>query len=402
MNARCWSKSGRPRALVPRVLILVAFGLVGCALRADVQGPGLAAKSGEVWTHPKTGKRMILVPAGFYEGSPFGKSGGGFVMPLVDRQMKTKVVAALAGLGECAIYSPGFFMDETEVSNREYLRYISASGCKKPAAWGNLEPSEAHMDLPVRVSIAEAKEYANWAVLDIPAFNDFVVATADEQGSYPWTSELPGTESMVTDGEGSRVGSRAADVSPLGIKDLIGNAPEWGNSVVEKRGQKCVLTFLLVSFGATTRSSPTSPDKREEKWAMTLFRPVGGTNLCGFRCVDRGIAVRALTSSKFVGARATLGKSPGQLSMRKVYIRNETGRNLTIRLSSLVEFDLKEGEAVTKELPLGDYLVYFFEKADKPQLVRFWRASVSGDVTDGNTWTISSKVGEPLGRGGQN
>ena len=72
-----------------------------------------------------------------------------------------------------------FYIDETEVSNADFAAYCAAAGCPAP---------EGAPDLPVvRVTIAQAREFAKWKGKRLPSLFEWERAARGTNGAkYPW------------------------------------------------------------------------------------------------------------------------------------------------------------------------------------------------------------------------
>jgi iron(II)-dependent oxidoreductase len=158
---------------------------------------------------------------------------------------------------------PAFEIEADDVTNADFLEFVEAGGYRRPELWEpddwswRAEHAIAHpafwarhdgawrwramfeeADLPpawpVYVSLAEARAYARWRGLRLPAEAELhraaYAAPDGRERAYPWGSEEP---------DGSRgnfdfarydpvpVGSSPAGTSAWGVRDLAGNGWEW-------------------------------------------------------------------------------------------------------------------------------------------------------------------------------
>ncbi len=151
-----------------------------------------AAQAGDVWIHPKTGKRMVVLPTRYIGGRPDLKQDSGISTTY---SLDGKYLGTFMAFGSARRFITGFLMDATEVTNAEYLRYSRSAKAPFPAAWKGREPEKLHLDWPVLVSLDEARAYASWAGLSLPMFYEYCAAATDSKGVYPWRTEKKTTAS---------------------------------------------------------------------------------------------------------------------------------------------------------------------------------------------------------------
>lgn len=129
-----------------------------------------------------------------------------------------------------------FFIDRTEVTNRQYYDFIKVSGRPAPKHWQADAPSEKLANLPVvHVSWQDAADYCKWRSLRtykcrLPTEAEWELAARGSNGQlYPWGNNwIEG----AANAEGLRsspapVASFRLNVSPVGAYDMVGNVWEW-------------------------------------------------------------------------------------------------------------------------------------------------------------------------------
>nr|WP_285288926.1 bifunctional serine/threonine-protein kinase/formylglycine-generating enzyme family protein [Alloacidobacterium dinghuense] len=116
----------------------------------------------------------------------------------------------------------GFYVDETEVSNQEYKRFVDATGHQAPKS----ADFTAKPDNPVYgVTYDDAKAYAAWAGKRLPTEEEWEKAARGTDGRpYPW-GQQPWTDGVPTDLQ--PVNSYQDRKSPYGALNMAGNVFEW-------------------------------------------------------------------------------------------------------------------------------------------------------------------------------
>ena len=170
-----------------------------------------------------------------------------------------------------------FLMGRTEVTNREYARFIDAGGYRDrslwpevmrmggvelnreealarlvdrtglpgPRTWSSGRPPDGRLDHPVTgVSWYEARAYARWQDGSLPTRAQWYrAALADGSAPYPWGTEGDNVEVRANFGFAGTapVGSHPLGVSRFGIQDMAGNVREWvGDEVPGSPGRLVV------------------------------------------------------------------------------------------------------------------------------------------------------------------
>jgi len=216
---------------------------------------------------------MVKIPAGaFIQGSDKvdssnRKSEYGLVDPLYLNEHPQRRVELAA-----------FEIDQYEVVNKDYKRFIASSGRQEPFVWSQngynllpqrlkatdletlrwiaseyfkldedtramnkpqilaaMEKAQTHMDkLPVtNVSWADADAYCRWRHKHLPSESQWEKAARGSEGlEYPWgekwRADITNTGDNADDESGlAEVGSFPNNRSPYGVYDLSGNVWEW-------------------------------------------------------------------------------------------------------------------------------------------------------------------------------
>ncbi len=172
-------------------------------------GSGSEAKSPDV----ENPAGMVLVAAGTYR---IGRDDGD---PLARPAHSVQLEA--------------FYIDKTEVTNREYKRFADASGHGVPPVWKSGSYPAGEDDWPVcNVSWQDASDYAAWAGKRLPTEAEWEAAARGRDGLvYPWGNEwkegVANIGKKSTDNGIEEVGRYKAGASPVGALDMIGNVWEW-------------------------------------------------------------------------------------------------------------------------------------------------------------------------------
>jgi formylglycine-generating enzyme required for sulfatase activity len=212
---------------------------------------------------------MVLVPAGTYV---IGRNDGD---PIEVPQHTVKLDA--------------FFIDRTEVTNAQYLKFIDTTSRRPPAEWKGGAPKSGQGNLPVTgVSWQDAADYAAWVGKRLPTEAEWEAAARGSEGRrYPWGQEWkPGVTNIGTKAIGE-VGQLKEGASPFGVLDLIGNVWEWtadefalypGNSGPKPANLKPELIYRVIRGGAY------DGDERHDAAYRGYVDASRGYDRTGFRC----------------------------------------------------------------------------------------------------------------------
>ncbi|MHC4851011.1 MAG: SUMF1/EgtB/PvdO family nonheme iron enzyme [Planctomycetota bacterium] len=137
-----------------------------------------------------------------------------------------------------------FYIDRTEVSNEQYLKFVQETGHPPPQKWSDGRFPRGGGKLPVVwISWDDARAYAEWAGKRLPTEIEWEVAARGKEAlRYSWGNEFDASKANLGPilpriAKGERVVLRAsapvtvdyptADLSPFGVLHMVGNAREW-------------------------------------------------------------------------------------------------------------------------------------------------------------------------------
>lgn len=127
------------------------------------------------------------------------------------------------------VWVDAFELGATQVTNRDYASFLSATGCAPPAAWN--DPNFNHPEQPVvAVSWFDAERYCQWLLVRLPTEAEWECAAraGAEKMRYPWGDAPP--QSRPNYGgrwqNGPEPVARAAP-NAYGLYDMCENVHEW-------------------------------------------------------------------------------------------------------------------------------------------------------------------------------
>lgn len=181
---------------------LVALGLALLLLAEPGAEPA--------WT-ARDGSDMVLIPAGAF---PMGEDSG---QP--DQSPRRRVDL------------PAFYLGRTEVTNRQFRRFLEDASRPVPEAWREAAAAWGEDAPAVCVSFQDAEAYCAWAGLRLPTEEEWEKAARGPEGrAWPWGVDFD-PACLVVGGRGPEaVGSHPSGASPYGLLDMAGNAQEWTSS----------------------------------------------------------------------------------------------------------------------------------------------------------------------------
>jgi iron(II)-dependent oxidoreductase len=192
-----------------------------------------------------------------------------------------------------------FYMDRHPVTNAEYKKFMFATSYKPKddhnflKDWVNGIYPEGWANKPVTwVSIDDARAYAKWAGKRLPHEWEWQYAAQGTDGrTYPWgntadSTLVPAMDKSRKMREPSEVNLFPKDVSPLGIRDLVGNVWQWTDEYSDEHTRSAILKGG--SYYQAQGSRWYFPQAHEvNKYAKYLLMSDGRdrARTIGFRCV---------------------------------------------------------------------------------------------------------------------
>jgi formylglycine-generating enzyme required for sulfatase activity len=190
-----------------------------------------------------------------------------------------------------------FFMDETEVSNADFKRFLDDTGYRPRESknflkhWPNGEIPDELADHPVvYVDIDDARAYAKWAGKRLPTEYEWHVAAQGTDGrKFPWGNKFDESKCNTTGDRTIPVKSYPCGRSPYGCYNMAGNVWEWTESCRDDGHTR----FVIIRGGSYFDASQGSiwyvrGGPRPCNTHAKFIRMWPGLDRCatiGFRCV---------------------------------------------------------------------------------------------------------------------
>jgi len=185
----------------------------------------------------------------------------------------------LFGRQEEKLSLPGFFMDEFEVTNLQYQKFLAETGYPAPGHWKDGKiPAGLERHPVTYVDHADARAFAKWARKRLPTEQEWEKAARGVEGwIYPWGDDADPARANLFQPRvqmlGTReVGTTGAGLSPYRCHDMAGNVLEWTTT---REGENYVLKGG--SWGLSRENGACH-------FRYVFFPPETRTSIVGFRC----------------------------------------------------------------------------------------------------------------------
>jgi formylglycine-generating enzyme required for sulfatase activity len=141
------------------------------------------------------------------------------------------------------VYLDAFWIDHTEVTNKQYSVCVAAGMCEAPVQTESITRSNYFGDAKfnnypvISVDWKRAKNYCEWANRRLPTEAEWEKAARGTNGYiYPWGRKLPNSSLLNYNdevGDTVEVGQYPDGASVYGALDMAGNVLEWVSSLYQ-------------------------------------------------------------------------------------------------------------------------------------------------------------------------
>jgi iron(II)-dependent oxidoreductase len=151
------------------------------------------------------------------------------------------------------VYVAGFYIDKYEVTNKEYKKFLTATGRRTPDFWSDTDLNKPNLPV-VGVSWEDGKAYCKWVGKRLPTEAEWEKAARGTDGRrYPWGNKYSAKRANAYGNQDgfqftAPVDSLAAGASPFGVLNMAGNVWEW-----------CADWYAEDYYAHTSPKSPKGP-----------------------------------------------------------------------------------------------------------------------------------------------
>ncbi|MHB1000522.1 MAG: formylglycine-generating enzyme family protein [Armatimonadota bacterium] len=193
-----------------------------------------------------------------------------------------------------------FLIDETEVTNVQFKRFLDSTGYKPTHSenflkhWNNGQMPKELADYPVvYIDIDDARAYARWAGKRLPTEEEWHLAAQGTDGRlWPWGNNFD-PDKCNTTGQIQSVKSYPDGRSPYGCYNMSGNVWEWTESCRSDGHTRFIMirggSFMNVTGSIWYIEGGPQPCTSHTKF-IRMWPVLDRCSTVGFRCV-KDIAV---------------------------------------------------------------------------------------------------------------
>jgi formylglycine-generating enzyme required for sulfatase activity len=199
------------------------------------------------------------------------------------------------------IFSDGFWLGQTEVTVRQFSRFVKASGYISDAeksgdtfTWKNPGIKQSGNHPVIYVSYSDIEAYTKWAGVDIPYESEWLYACrAGTETNFYWGDEFD--YDYVWCRENSVTGTKPVankPPNPYGLYDMVGNAWEFirvCDGIVALRGGSWTRCNMAKGWWGPVYGDVFAGAVKPilSKCEVSIFRPFNRDDDRGFRCIKR-------------------------------------------------------------------------------------------------------------------
>ena len=244
------------------------------------------------------------------------------------------------------VYIESFYIDQYEVTNRQYLQFCGETNHKRSKAAKDMKDGGGYDDPEqpiVGITYQDAQAYAKWAEKRLPTEAEWEkAARGTDKLIYPWGNEWDPqacNNKEQKKRQTAKVGSYPKDKSPYDVCDMAGNVSEWVSDYYDEKYYK-----------KSPKENPTGP----EEGALRIIR--GGnyyyqTSDC--RTTNRQAFPEAFIRSEY-GFRCVKDMRPVKVAKKLTVNKDEMVKDIE---KKLVVFESDFLDLYKNGKPLPDSLV---------------------------------------------
>ena len=257
------------------------------------------------------GAYLLLGPKGKPPGGP-GASPTPAASPVANDSVKPDLVQIPAGTFQMGRNegppqeTPGhqvnvnsFYMDKTEVTNKEYAEFVRDTHHAAPSDWNGTKPPYGTELWPVlNVSVDDVNAFAAWrskrdgVTYRLPTEEEWEYAARNGESSdlYPWGKTWKDNQAVLREATPTKVGSHPEGNNKWGVSDLIGNVWEWTSSKTSAYpGNRTPIPAATRNWnvirGGGFERDPSDRDNPVSSCIRTFVSPESKIPQLGFRLV---------------------------------------------------------------------------------------------------------------------
>jgi formylglycine-generating enzyme required for sulfatase activity len=240
--------------------------------------------AGDVWVNPVDNMKFVWVPPGKI---------------VVDEPYD--IGDSTAYRKKEVIFPEGFWLGETEVTVRQFSRFVKETGYLTDAekeghtfTWRNPGIKQSGNHPVIYISFSDVAAYTEWAEVEIPYETEWLYAcSAGTETKFYWGDEFD--YDMIWCRENSITGTKPVakkPANPYGLYDMVGNVWEYimvCDTIIALRGASWTRCNTAKGWWGPTYTDVIAGAVKPTllKCIQTPFQPNNRDDDRGFRCIKR-------------------------------------------------------------------------------------------------------------------